>query len=274
MLRTLAIFLTLLTAGNAFAETQAIKQLRTKNALHFSGMDWGRAVYVFDALANTMSYDTAVELLAATPTEGTIGYALDTNAFYMRISTSWVGLGLSTTHTIGVPFADMRVHDDLAALLPIAAAADDIGNVPGTVGTTAASLQGIDFKGAATDEKATFSFVLPADYVAGSTVTARFNAGVLTTIADTALTLDLECWVPDYANADGTVSTDLVTPAAQSINSLTLANIDFVVDDDLTGHALAAGSVVQCRMAFAGSDTGALGVMVPIVRKIDLLITP
>jgi hypothetical protein len=177
------------------------------------------------------------------------------------------------SQTIGIPFNDMRVHDNLAALLPVAAAADDMGNVPGTVGTVAPSLQGVDFGGGASDEKATFSFVMPSSYSSGSTVTLRFLAGMLITVADAAATLDAECWVPDYANADGSVSGDLVTPAAQSINSLTLADIDFVVDDDASGHVLAAGSVVQCRISFAGSDTGNLGTMIPIIRKIDVIIS-
>ena len=177
------------------------------------------------------------------------------------------------TQTVGVDFNDMRVFDNLAALLPVAAADDDMGNVPGTPGTTAPSLQGVDFGGTATDEKAEFKFVMPSTYTAGSTVTLRLNAGMLTTISDGTATLDAKCWVPDYANADGTVSTDLVTPAAQSINSLTLANIDFVIDDDLSGHALAAGSVLQCQLLFAGSDTTNAGVMAPIIRKIDVVIS-
>ena len=64
---------------------------------------------------------------------------------------------------------------------------------------------------------------MPDTYVSGSTVTLRMHAGMLTTIADTTATLDAQCWVPDYANDDGTVSGDLVTPAAQDINSVTPA---------------------------------------------------
>lgn len=188
-------------------------------------------------------------------------------------ATALSGAFTYVTHSIGIAFNDMRVHDNLAALLPVAAAADDMGNVPGTVGTTAPSLQGVDFGGTSTDEKATFSFVIPPTYLAGSTVTLRFNAGMITAVSDGTATLDAECWVPDYANADGTVSSDLVTTAAQSINSLTFANKDFAVGDAVSGHALAAGSVVQCRISFAGSDTGNLDVMIPAIRKIDVLIT-
>lgn len=84
---------TLAMGAPAQAETQAIQQNRLKNALHMSGMDWGRAVYTFNALANTHYYDTAVELLAASPSDGRFGYAIDTDVLYMRVAGAWVGLG-------------------------------------------------------------------------------------------------------------------------------------------------------------------------------------
>jgi hypothetical protein len=43
-------------------------------------------------VANVLYYDTYVELAAASPTEGIIGYAIDTNNFYLRSGASWVGL--------------------------------------------------------------------------------------------------------------------------------------------------------------------------------------
>lgn len=92
MLRILAVLLTVFTAGNLLAETQPTKSHRVKNALNRSGMDWGRATYAFNFFANTFYYDTAVELLAATPTEGRVGYALDTNVAYMYVGSAWVAL--------------------------------------------------------------------------------------------------------------------------------------------------------------------------------------
>lgn len=178
------------------------------------------------------------------------------------------------TGTVGIAFNDCRVHDNLAALLPIAAAADDMGNVPGTVGTTAPSLQGVDFGGASTDEKCTFSVVLPDWYEAGSTIALVANAGMLTTVSDGTATLDVECWVPDYANADGTVSSDLCTTAATTINSTTFADKSFTIDDDVSGHALAAGDLLQFRLSFAGSDTGNAGAGITcVIRKLHLAIS-
>jgi len=180
------------------------------------------------------------------------------------------------SQTIGIDFASMRVFDNPAALLPAAGAADDLGFVIGTPGTNAASLQTEDLKaegGNPTLNKAMFYWVVPASYSAGATVNIVANAGMITTIADDAVTLDLTCWVPDYANADGTVSSDLIGTAAQSINSLTFADKTFVLDDDVSGHVLAAGSVVQC-IAITSTSDGATGTaVIAAIRKIDVVIS-
>lgn len=178
------------------------------------------------------------------------------------------------TGTVGISFNDCRVHDNLAALLPVAAAADDMGNVPGTVGTTAPSLRGVDFGATTSDEKCAFSVVLPDWYEPGCTIALVANAGMLTTVSDGTATLDVECWVPDYANADGSVSSDLCTTAATSINSTTFADKSFTIDDDVTDHELAPGDLLQFRLSFAGSDSGNAGDGITcVIRKLHLAIS-
>lgn len=176
--------------------------------------------------------------------------------------------------TVGVDFNDCRVHDNLAALLPVAGATDDLGNVPGTVGTTAPSLQTEDLKAAgATDNKAAFFLKVPDWYLPGSTLTLVCNAGMITTVADTTATLDVECWVPDYANADGTVSSDLCTTAAQSINSTTFADKSFTIDDDVAGHAIAPGDILQFRITTAVNDGATGTAVIAAIRKIHLAVS-
>jgi len=58
-----------------------------------AGMPLSKANTAQAGLANVYYYDTAVELLAATPTEGIIGYAIDTNALYIYAGSAWVALG-------------------------------------------------------------------------------------------------------------------------------------------------------------------------------------
>ena len=185
------------------------------------------------------------------------------------------GLGV-VAQTIEISFSDMRVFDNPAALLPAAGATDDLGIVLGTPGTNQVSLQTEDLKaegGNPTLNKAMFYWVVPPTYVAGSTVTVRINGGMTTTISDDAATVDVECWVPDYANADGSVSSDLIGTAAQDINSVTFGNDDFTLDDDLSGHELAAGSVVQCIVTTSVSDGATGTAVIATIRRVQILIS-
>ena len=137
--------------------------------------------------------------------------------------------------------------------------------ITGTPGTNSLRLQGVDFGGVSTDEKCGFEFVLPPEYVSGGSITVRANAQMNTAVSDGTATLDCECWSDD---GDGTVSSDLCTTAAQSINSLTAANKDFVI----TPTGLVAGDRLFIRLSFAGSDTGNLAVMIPQINAVKVLL--
>ena len=241
--------------------------IRGTDALEF---DWdGSTVNIFSN-AGTMDITDTLTLSGTVTASGT----LNVTGTFTGDDLAMGGGMTVVEQTIGIPFSAMRVFDNTAALLPVAGLTDDLGQVNGTLGTNAPSLQTEDLKAAgATSNSAYFEWVVPASYLAGSTVTMRAHAGMLTTAADTTATLDAECWVPDYANDDGTVSTDLVTPAAQSINSTTLADIDFVIDDDQTDHAFAAGSLVQCKITTAVNDGATGTAVIGIIRKLEIIIS-
>jgi hypothetical protein len=164
-----------------------------------------------------------------------------------------------------LPLTDGLTWDALQTRLPGTAANDDMGLITGTPGTNAPRLQGVDFGGTATDEKAGFEFVLPHTYRAGSAVTVRIKAGILTTLSDGTLTVDVNA----YKDAGtGLVGSDLCTTAAQSINSLTMANKDFVI----TPTGFVPGDRLMIVLTFAGSDTGNLGVMIPEIQNVAVLV--
>lgn len=164
-----------------------------------------------------------------------------------------------------VDLTQLRVHDALHTNLPGAAANDDMGLITGTPGTHAPRLQGVDFGGGSTDEKAAFVFALPAEYDAAETITIRVRAAMITTIANGTCTVDVECWKLD---GDGAVGSDLCTTSAQSINSLTRANKDFTI----TPTGLAKGDQLMVRVSFAGTDSGDAGVMIPEISRIQMLL--
>ncbi len=164
-----------------------------------------------------------------------------------------------------VALTRLRVHDALQTNLPGTAANDDMGLITGTPGTDAPHLQGVDFGGGATDEKAAFEFVLPPEYRAGSPVSVRVKAGMITTVSDGTATVDVEVWKEDGA---GLVGSDICATAAQSINSLTKANKTFTI----TPTGLVAGDVLIIRLAFIGADVGNVGVMIPEIDNVAVLL--
>jgi len=164
-----------------------------------------------------------------------------------------------------IDFTAFRVHDALHSVLPNTAANDDMALITGTPGTDAPTLQGVDFGGTTSDEKAAFLFALPPEYVAGETVTLRVRGAMLTTVSDGTATVDAEVWKLDE---DGAVGSDICATVAQSINSLTPANKDFTI----TPTGLEPGDVLMVRLSFAGTDAGDAGVMIPEISKVSLLL--
>lgn len=187
-----------------------------------------------------------------------VGDTLLLNAAGLRVIDSSGQQKQSGVSTAVEPLAilptDWRVHDAFASNLPATAASDDLGAVNGTDGTHFMSLRTIDFKAATTTAYARCFFVLPGNYVAGSAITIRVRAGMLTTVSDTSATVDLEVFSND---GDATGSADLCATSAQSINSLTFSNKDFTV----TPTGLVAGQALNIRLVMTGTD-GATGTAV------------
>jgi hypothetical protein len=165
---------------------------------------------------------------------------------------------------------DLRVWDDLSSLLPATSATDDLGLADGTFGTDFPSVQTSDLKAAgATTRYARFMFALPPEYDAGQTIEIRAHAGMLTTVADVTATIDFECYQSDE-EAGIVGPTDLVTTAATTINSVTLADIDFT----LTPTTLVAGDILDIRMAIAINDaatgTAVIGIVGALKMQFDI----
>jgi hypothetical protein len=165
----------------------------------------------------------------------------------------------------GIPFSALRVHDAFASLIATAGT-DDLGiSSGGTFGTAAPYITADDLKAAgATTRYARFLFTLPGEYVAAQSVRIIAQAGMVTTAADTSCTLDFEAYKLDL---DATVGgSDLVTTAAQSINSTSFAEKAF----DLTSSGLVAGDVLDIRLAIACNDTATVTAVIPAIAHLAL----
>lgn len=164
---------------------------------------------------------------------------------------------------IPISVNDMRVWNSFAALLPAAAATDDLGLIDNTFGTAAPTIQTIDAKAAGTTAYARFQYVMPFDVREITTMKLRINAGMKTTIADTSTLLD----VIAYRNAAPTV--DLNTTAATDINSLTAADKDFT----LTITNLAIGDVLDIRISIVIVDAATGTAVIGKINDLAMIFT-
>lgn len=173
-------------------------------------------------------------------------------------------LAQDTLSVFPVPLTQLRVHDAVGTLIGTAGN-DDLGLTGNTVGTDAIHVTAGDLKAAgATTRYARCLVPLPECYDDGETVQIRVRAFVDTTVADATCTVDVQAYEID---GEGGVGADLCSTSAQDINSLTPANKDFT----LTATGLAAGDLLDVRIAIACNDASTGTEVEPIISNIALL---
>lgn len=168
-----------------------------------------------------------------------------------------------------VPFpvllTSLRVWDAFNTNLPGTAATDDLALVGGTFGTAPPVVSAGDVKAlGATTRYARFQITLPECYDAGETVTLALYAGMVTTIADTSCTIDVQCYKIDKAAGIGS---DLCSTAAMTMNSLVFAAKSFTI----TSTALSPGDTLDVRIAIASNDAATGTAVTPTIAAIDCL---
>lgn len=164
-----------------------------------------------------------------------------------------------------VKLTDLRVWDAFQTNLPGTAATDDLALVGGTFGTAPPVVSAGDLKAAgATSRYARFQIVLPECYDAGETLTLALYAGMVTTIADTTCTIDVQCYKLDKAAGIGS---DLCATAAMTMNSLVFAAKSFTI----TPSGLVAGDTLDVRIVIACTDAATATAVTPTIAAIDLL---
>lgn len=178
-------------------------------------------------------------------------------------------LELAELQAFTVPMSIWREHDDYATVLdgtPVAGA--HLGLVGGTHGTNTPSLQTDDFggNGGAASYYARGEIVLPWEYVAANTVNIRLHAGMLTTVASEACTVDLVVYKSDE-DATPTAAGDICATAAQDMNSLVFADLDFTI----TATTLSPGDLLDVLIHVSADDDTDAGVMKGCIGSVQLL---
>lgn len=163
-----------------------------------------------------------------------------------------------------------RVHDAFGTLIPATGGNDDLGLYGGTFGTDAPSLQTGDLKNntSLTTRYARCTFTLPHEYVGGQNITIRLNAGMVTTVASAAGTVDVEAYLSDDAAGEVGVGSDLCATAAQSCNSLTFAPKDFTI----TPTGLLPGDTLDLRVAIGVNDTATATAVIGCIGAAEVLL--
>lgn len=156
-----------------------------------------------------------------------------------------------------VTLEQLRVWDAMQTTIGTAAA-DDLGLVTGTLGTSVPTVQSGDAKAATVTRYAGFNYKVPDDYVAGAPLNIVINAGMLTTISDTTALLD----VVAYRHAAPTV--DICATAEQSINSLTAASKTFA----LTTTNVVPGELLLVRVSVAIVDAATATAVIGKINSI------
>jgi len=165
-----------------------------------------------------------------------------------------------------VPLTRLRVHDNMALLLPNPSATDDLGwPVSHAFGTVSPYIDSRDLATLSTSLYARGTFMLPPEYDDGQTVQVQIRAGALTTVADTSLDLDLVLYEVDR---DGGISADLCQTAAQDINNLTLADKAFTIN----ATSLARGNELDFRIEVAVVDAASGTVVRAKITEVAFLL--
>ena len=159
-------------------------------------------------------------------------------------------LAQDTLAVYPIPWTWWRIWDAYQTNLPGTSATDDLGLIGGTFATGSPSIQTSDLGGSgAVTRYARAAIPLPVEYVDAQTVLLRFSAGMVTTVADQSATLDVQAY---RADREAGIGADLCATAATTINSTTLADIDFTI----TPATLSAGDLLDVRIAVLVDDDG------------------
>lgn len=176
-------------------------------------------------------------------------------------------LALAELQPFPIPLTNFRVWDAMQTNLPGTPATDDLALIGGTFATGTPSIRTEDLKAlGATNKRARFLVQLPWEYVAGESITLRFKAGMITTVAGASATLDCEAYKLQD-DPDNAIGSDRVTTAATTMNSLVFSDIDFV----LTPTGLSPGDILDVRITMAINDGAAVTAVIGGLTSCKLL---
>lgn len=166
-----------------------------------------------------------------------------------------------------IPLTSGRVHNAPQTSLgaePAGGASGSLG-VVGTAGTTSQYLSTGDQKAqGALSYQVQYEAFLPFNYVAGETVQVKAHAGMITTVADTSCTLDLQCY---KKGSLGAIGADICATSAFDINSTTGVSQKFTI----TSTSLEPGDTLSLLFTIAVNDAATGTAVIGAISDVALL---
>jgi len=156
----------------------------------------------------------------------------------------------TTTSSQPVLMTSLRVHDAPTTVLPGTAATDDLALTVGTWGTNDLLVESSDSAADIVTQYMYFEVEVPRGYTGGTA--AVLFACKMEVVSDGTATIDLEGYTSDE---DATLTGDIVTTAAQSINSAAYATKTFTLNEGLitAGDRLLFRAKIYINDAATGS---------------------
>jgi len=204
---------------------------------------------------------TTIQNAIVTIPDGVIGNdAIDTSA---EIET--VKLEVRNEQIFPISITDARVWDAVQTILPETSSADDLGINTGTFGTNAPSIRTSDLKAAGSTTRYTaFIVPVPQNYKAAGSFEIEVRGGMITTVADTAATVDIQVHRLDRSNG---VGADLCQTSATTINSITKATVAF----NIGTSTLLAGDLLMVRVAVLVNDAATATAVIAEISDIRIV---
>lgn len=164
------------------------------------------------------------------------------------------------TQNFFIPHTTFRIWDDLDSFLSDSSSGDDMA-YPGTAGLNTFRTANVDNGGAFAVYARALPY-MPPEYDPFQTVNILINCGMVTNTADTC---NVDCQL--YRNnKDMTVSSDLISTAAQSMNSTTFALKTF----NVTATEMLPGDSLDLRIEISGTDGSVTGVTVGSIQYVAI----
>jgi len=213
-----------------------------------------------EAVSGQLGLADLADVASATPTAGNILVGDGTD--FQSVANDRAHMVQEDLRPYPIPLTDAKVWDAPSTPLGATPANDDLGVIDNTFLTGAPTIETGDLKNAgATTRKCRFRVPVPANYVAGETLTLRVNAGMKTTVASASATVDAQ------VAESGDPTTDICATNAQSINSLDAADKDFT----LTPTNVAPGDVLDVVLSVAVNDSGTGTAVIGKINSVSLL---